>query len=1169
MAIKAKERNSIIIPQYSTDLKNGIITEIVIKKWLNLQKVIKEEMTLEEIILKHQENVFIQLKEFFKNYYISKLKNRKIFEEIKNPQKKKDFVIEKELEEVLCDIHENISELMFLFRNNYDYIIVLISLISDDDDNEKILSLAELFSVQFYENILIPNPEKEELLLLIFKLLEKEISQMICTSTEDFLEDDTFLGKFITSFNKRQELTGFLSSILSSLISDIEDKSPGNYLGMSLYDIKYYYKNQHKYDLIPASNDNDINIEQILLADIPGINIELNKNNLYKSDTNNNDNDMNEEEESSEEESNEDFDDNKKSNIKNNANDKVNNDSLKKNNNYMINLDINYFEEKAEKEEDTNLKNLYLYQIEQINDNLDIFTNNDIINSLKSNEFKKHRKQIIEKYRENFIFIKSKIDWLIQSLIDKIDIIPYSVRCICKLIFIIIKKKFPNLNFYLRNSFIGKYIFNKCIFPMLNTENLFFFNPSILSIDTKKCLLIIKNVLNHANECNLFNSKIDTEYSIFNHYIMELIPILNKFYEKVIDIELPPVVNNLIINKYKKQPKRDISNDIINEENENLIYNYFNEHSDELFNLQCICFSLDDILFIINLINRNLQSFSGMNNFSHFQEIYNSIKGNENFIQEINSKNKDIIPFYLLFKEEKNSKFENLNLDNKLNKNIVSNFTPDDSDINLVCNKFKFSIKTILRGLNLLNNKDYSYLNMAFNNDNFFMVLKYILADFGELIDDKNIKKNIPLKWYGEYIFNNKNLLPAEYMTNDYERLYDEILIEESKNLNELNSISSMLKVRDGMNLHCAEIIEHKAEFDNFIINKNKDFINIDKIVEDEIIEVCFQIKDNKDIIEAEEHNNKNSNNKDKDKDKDKFKKRTKKKFHNVISIVDGENCPHKILEAKERKESKDIKDIKQKKEYNPYHAYTIRDFILKFSEHPWGKTESNTQIPKFYIEDDILNGKRANGIFQTFVQYKSIIKKHIKSSKNLLKPDAIYTEIADKIEDYIMRQIYIYVYPKKELELDKKFYEQTKKLNWVLPEHLDIKKVYINQLSNAIAWIKKIDEKKSIRDKLCCISNAYNIMNNTIKFSSGKNENAGQDELTPIFQYLIIKAQPPRLFSNINYIKCFLDEEQLTGELGFLLSQMESATCFIMNISYESFRITKEEFDIKFNRKI
>ena len=81
----------------------------------------------------------------------------------------------------------------------------------------------------------------------------------------------------------------------------------------------------------------------------------------------------------------------------------------------------------------------------------------------------------------------------------------------------------------------------------------------------------------------------------------------------------------------------------------------------------------------------------------------------------------------------------------------------------------------------------------------------------------------------------------------------------------------------------------------------------------------------------------------------------------------------------------------------------------------------------------------------------------------------------------------------------------QSKKLYWVTPEHLDIKKLYINQLSNAIIWIKKMDEVKSIRDKLFCISNAYNTMNNTIKFSSGKNENAGQDELTPIFQYIII----------------------------------------------------------------
>ena len=1187
MAIKSNEGN-IIIPQDISDSKNKRLIDSVIKKWLTLQKIIKEEMTLEEIILKHQENIFIQLKDFYHKFYTSKLNNRKIFEELNNSQKNKNFEIGEELKDIVGDIYIDIEKLMFLFRNNYDYVLVLISLISDDDDNDKILSLAELFSIQFYENILIPNPEKEELLLLIFKLLEKEIMQMICTSTVDFLEEDTFLGKIISSFNKRPELTGFLGSILYPLIEEIEDLSPGNYLGMSLYDIKEYYENMYQYNTNINNDNNNINndqIEQILLSDIPSINIKLDKlnksiknnrnndddfSNIYddinnKDNNNNNDN----EEESSEEE---EEDDNKEIDAINYNINKRNeiNDENKIDNTYMINLDMNYLEQKMNQEEDNNLKYIYQYQIEQIIDNENIYSNNDFIEILKTKEFKKYKNQIIHKYKSNFIFIKSKIDWLIQTLIDKTDTIPYSVRCICKLIFIIIKKKFHNLNPYLQKSFVGKYILNKCIFPLLNNDNLFFFNSQILSIDTKKCLFIIKNVLNYANNCSLFKSNIHTEYSIFNHYILNLIPILNQFYDKVIDVELPSVINNLIINNYTNLPDRKISADFIQENDEHIIYNYFNEHNDELFHLQCICFSLDDILYILSLINRNIQAFSGLNNFSNFEQIYTSLKQNENIIQEINQKRAEgVIPFYLIFKEEKNQKFENLSLDNKKNKNIISNFSTDESDINIICNKFKFCIKIILRGLNLLNNKDYSYLNLAFTSNNFFTALKYTLDDFGELNDEKSTKKNIPLKWYGEYVFNNKDLLPSLYMNNDYEILYDNLLLEESNNLNELKSISSMLKVRDGMNLRFAQNIEQKSKFDNFLINKNKDYVNIDKIVEKEIIEVCFQIKDGKENNETEENKN------NKDKDKDKIKKRVRKKINIAIAIIDSENCNHKNLELKDKKESNELNNIKQKNEIIPYHAYTIKDFILKFSEHPWGKTNLNTKKPKSFIEEDINSGKRDNGIFQTFVQYKSILKKHIKSSKNLLlynifpKNESTYTEIANKIEDYIMRQIYIYIYPKEPLDEDKNFYEQTKRLNWILPEHLDIKKIYINQLSNAIYWIQKIDEKKSIREKLFCISNAYNIMNNTIKFSSGKNENAGQDELTPIFQYIIIKAQPPRLHSNINYIKCFLDEEQLTGELGFLLSQMESATCFIMNMSYESLKITKDEFDKNFNKSI
>ena len=88
-----------------------------------------------------------------------------------------------------------------------------------------------------------------------------------------------------------------------------------------------------------------------------------------------------------------------------------------------------------------------------------------------------------------------------------------------------------------------------------------------------------------------------------------------------------------------------------------------------------------------------------------------------------------------------------------------------------------------------------------------------------------------------------------------------------------------------------------------------------------------------------------------------------------------------------------------------------------------------------------------------------NIIKKRIKKNNILnIESEQECAEISNKIGDYIMRQIYIHVYPKEELKSDIDFYNQTKKLYWITPEHLDIKKLYINQLSNAIIWIKKIN---------------------------------------------------------------------------------------------------------------
>ena len=139
--------------------------------------------------------------------------------------------------------------------------------------------------------------------------------------------------------------------------------------------------------------------------------------------------------------------------------------------------------------------------------------------------------------------------------------------------------------------------------------------------------------------------------------------------------------------------------------------------------------------------------------------------------------------------------------------------------------------------------------------------------------------------------------------------------------------------------------------------------------------------------------------------------------------------------------------------------------------------------------------------------------------------------------------------------------------MEWIQPENLDIKKLYVNQLKFAEKCINKINDAKSIFDKLDCIQNAYVIMNNTIKFISGKNENAGQDEFTPLFQYILIKSQPEKLYTNINYIRCFLSEADLMGQNGFYFSQMESACTFLKNIKGKDLKMDENEFNAKMEK--
>ena len=1126
------EENTIKIGQETEDKEllkknNKLIkqqkAEKIVQKWLKLQKTIKEEITLEEVITKQQTDDFNYLKELFFKYYETKIKIRKEFEIIRSLDKNiknftSEYYLEKNIESELCDTVGTIKNLLFLIRNNYDYITKIVSLIEETDEQEKVDSLVELFCNQFYDNILIPNPEQEELLILMYKLLEEEITPMNSASVDEFLSDNTFLGKFISSYINKRELKVFLKMLLNPLILSIEN-SGLECMDMSLQNINREV-NKRKDERISDKNFD------AWLREIPKTNINFKK---YYMPGN--------------EEINED-------DVKEEKKDDTKQEKIVYNSDYKEELTLDKIYNKITNEKNNDIKEIYLYQLEQIGNDPDIFTNAGIKLVINDTYFQNNRQLILKKYFENFLFIKDKIDYLIQALIDRISTIPYTVRCICKVISLLMQKKFPSLPTFLRNSFIGKFIFDKCIFPVLSLENKNVMDSRIFSQNTKRCLNVIISVLSNANRCSLYPTTTDTEKTVFNYYLFEIIPLINKFYEKVIDIELPKTLEELIA-KVKLKIEQNIDNKIFHFRRKNIKrridptkkeieikkepekleeeikYNYFKNNDDEIMHLESICFSAQDILFILSLIQKKPKLFEGLPDYKFFSKTIERIKAEDERLQNIVRKNGINKQFFIVFQEEKNLKLENLIRNNSSN---VSTFSSINQDSDIICKRIKFCIKTILKDLNLLNNKDYSYLNRAISTNKFFGAIKKTLNNITYSSGETD---KIPLKWYGQYLYNNKKGLSKIYQNDDYEKLYIELLEEEENILKELKSFSSTIITRDGMNLRCAENLLDKVKYDLGDIEEAKKFVKIEKFIDTEKIEVCMRFKEEKD--------DKNSS----------------EKLPMVI-ITDISECNHQ----------KNATDDNDKKNKSLAHTLFIKDFINKFTDNSQNMDKNSLNYKlKIFSTEDIINSERKNGIFKTMKMYMNLVKKRIKEpiiNEGLFNDLPNIGEIAEKIEDHILRQIYKDVFPPEQKE-DVIFYQRTKCLNWVTPEQLDIKSIYINQLGFAIDSIKQIDEARSVLDKLDLIASAHTSVNNTIKFSSGKDDDSGQDEMTPILQYIILKAHPKRMHSNINYIKCFLGDSNLTDSKGFLLSQIESAASYINNLNYEILKIPKEEFETQY----
>ena len=199
--------------------------------------------------------------------------------------------------------------------------------------------------------------------------------------------------------------------------------------------------------------------------------------------------------------------------------------------------------------------------------------------------------------------------------------------------------------------------------------------------------------------------------------------------------------------------------------------------------------------------------------------------------------------------------------------------------------------------------------------------------------------------------------------------------------------------------------------------------------------------------------------------------------------------------------------------------------------------------------------------INEQIITYFEIIKeKAIKKNViDLKKYDSLYSE---NIKDYIMNKIYDKIYPLVANDKDNQIFQKTIELSWVEPQ-LIIKKDYIfdNVLPDILNEFKQINIVKNPFKKLNSIRKIMEYINSLIKFNEGEDKEIGAEDITPVLNYVFIKAKPLRIFSDIEFTKLFCENG---GQFENSLVNFESICLVIINSSNKNFNLSYEEYKQK-----
>ena len=929
----------------------------------------------------------------------------------------------------------------------------------------------------FYENILSSSFIEDNLMYVITMILTDEIQNIESPKDFDKFLDDTSCGYFLKELNFKMDVKNFYKIIMENLVESLENMSSSKIINFNVKKIQddfikmkesveeKYQKTGEKSSII----DNDF-FRLNFLSDF--------ERELAKT-----------------------------------TNDDSFNDQIKSSkrkelfNSYLPDVTKDEIKKKMEENKGNEGMKEYCDQlIKQYEKDSKIFSNDNFLANIFQSEV---AKEVLALYQLDFFKVVKIIDELFSSLTNNMYLIPYSVKCICKIITILVKKKFKNLTILQRNILLSKFFFETLFLPAFKDPKFgSFINNFIISGATIQNLETISEIIHKLISFSFIKGDEDNgDFTPFNRYFLNKMPKVFNFFENISKVKLPNFIEKII----NCNPDK------------NIIYNYFNENEEEIIFHRSICFSLDNIVCLLNNMDAckdiifrdkstNELKITFEKVFYSNREIIQELEKKEEFeITQLGKKKKNkqekkILNFFLFNKLLINDKYKNLF---KMNQD-KPNFSLKELDSTEKEEDIKKN--NIIKVKNLLSGLLYNYRNLVktdfdegttVNTNKILIELKKFMKSSNFVIDG-----SIPSEWYVDSLLECLKSLPPDLRNNDYENLYNTLI----------NEVSNAMKNLDFETL-------------SFCLGKVK-FANRGKIYYENLKKEIIEIELNEKVQAIIENT--------------------------IIPVTITMNSKEKEIKIEKGKSIKEIPffDIFKGDSEERKTCSTIESFGNKFPNIEMARKNNFPETQLFEYEEELNLTEELNNYF-------NIIKEHLVKRMNYNESQSEFETILNKIYDYVMEKIYEKIYPSEPFIEDNLIFAQCILVSWVEPQHLIKGRnnyIFDSFLPDVINYFEKIEKEKSPRKKLENMVNIFVSIENVVKFN-GDNKDIGVDDQLPILNYAFIKAHPFPMYTNCKYMELFLGSKKYRLE-GNYLTQLFTICKFIENLSAKDlFDVSEEKF--------